>query len=156
MSGTDMIAVDLTWWQGRIEEWIRFGAPAAEVLHDRRRRTLSFSPGAVLARVCWTGGDYGTSASRLEILRAPRPGEGFTTLPGVRPGAELLALVEGWTRVRRVLEVIDAIEAAGFDPATVAPDHWRHVHNRLAAGLLPRPYGRARHRAWRLRTQIGR
>jgi hypothetical protein len=161
MSVTDMIApdvieVDLTWWQGRIEEWVRFGAPAAEVLHDRRRRTLSFAAGAVLARVCWTGGDYGTSASRLEILRAPKPGEGFTALPGVRPGAELLALVDGWARVRRALEVIDAIEAAGFDPAAIAPDHWRHVHNRLVAGLPPRPYDRARHRAWRLRARIDR
>ena len=156
MTSGETMAVDLIWWRGRVEEWIRFGHPVDEVLHDRRRRTLSFAPGAVLARVRWTGGDHGTAASRLEILRAPGAGEAFTTLTGVRPGAELLALVEGWTRVRRALEVVDAIEAAGFDPAVVAPAHWRHVHNRLVAGLAPRPYDQLRHRAWRLRARVGR
>lgn len=156
MTPGDPIAVDLSWWKGRLEEWIRFGAPIGETLHDRRRRTLAFAPGAVLARVRWAGGDYGTTASRLEILRAPALGEAYTTLPGVRPGAEVLALVEGWTRVRRALEIIDAIEAAGFSPPVVAPDHWRHVHNRLAAGLAPRPYDLVRHHAWRLRDRVGR
>jgi Protein of unknown function (DUF2840) len=156
MTAGETIAIDLAWWKGRREEWLRFGAPLEEILHDRRRRTLVFAPGAVLARVLWTGGDYGTTASRLEILRVPRPGEAFTTLPGVRPGAEILARVEGWTRVRRALEVIDAIEAAGFHLPAVAPDHWRHVHNRLAVGLAPRPYGSSRHRAWRLRARLSR
>lgn len=146
--------VDLVWWRGRIEDWLRFGEPVDEVLHDRRRRTLRFSPGAVFARVRWTGGPYGTTASALEILRAPRPGEAFVTFPGVRPGGEPLAALIGWTRVQRGLAVIDAIEAAGFAPQAVAPDHWRHVHNRLVAGLTPRPYDALRDRAWRLRRRI--
>jgi hypothetical protein len=36
----------------------------------------------------------------------------------------------------------------------VAPEHWRHVHNRLAAGETPRPYTRERHRAWLLRREL--
>ena len=154
MTPGDPIAVDLSWWKGRLEEWIRFGAPIGETLHDRRRRTLAFAPGAVLARVRWTGGDYGTTASRLEILRAPAPGEGFVTYPGVRPGAEPLAALAGWTRVQRGLAAIDAVEAAGFAPHAIAPDHWRHVHNRLVAGLSPRLYDARRHRAWRLRRRV--
>ena len=43
---------------------------------------------------------------------------------------------------------IDAVEALGIDPSDVAPDHWRHVHNRLGAGYEPRPYSRDQHRAW--------
>ena len=39
-----------------------------------------------------------------------------------------------------MLQAIDAVEALGIDPADAAPDHWRHVHNRLAAGHEPRPY----------------
>ena len=35
--------------------------------------------------------------------------------------------------------------------ADVAPDHWRHIHNRPAAGEQPRPYTLARHKAWLLR-----
>jgi hypothetical protein len=146
--------VDLVWWRGRVEEWLRFGQPREEILHDRRRRTLVFAPGAVFARVRWTGGDYGTTASALEVLRAPAPGEACITLPGLRPGAEPLVLLGGWTRVQRGLAAIDAIETAGFTLHAIAPDHWRHVHNRLIAGLQPRPYDARRHRAWRLRTRV--
>lgn len=146
--------VDLVWWRGRAETWLRFGRPLEEILHDRRRRTLVFAPGAIFARICWTGGEYGTTASELEVLRAPEPGEAYVTRSGVRPGAEVLALLTGWTRVRRALEAIDAIEAAGFAPHAVAPDHWRHIHNRLSAGLTPRTYDARRHRAWRLRAGL--
>jgi hypothetical protein len=154
MSAASEAEVDLVWWRGRVEEWLRFGQPRAEILHDRRRRTLVFAPGAVFARVRWTGGDYGTTASALEVLRAPAPGEACITLPGLRPGAEPLVLLGGWTRVQRGLAAIDAIETAGFTPHAIAPDHWRHVHNRLIAGLQPRPYDARRHRAWRLRTRV--
>jgi hypothetical protein len=34
------------------------------------------------------------------------------------------------------------------------PDHWRHVHNRLAAGEAPRRYSREQHWAWMLRKKI--
>lgn len=154
MSGGDDTEVDLVWWRGRIEEWLRFGQPRDQVLHDRRRRTLVFAPGSVLARVRWTGGDYGTTGSALEILRAPAAGEAFVTFPGVRPGGEPLAALVGWTRVQRALSAIDAIEAAGFAPHAIAPDHWRHLHNRLSAGLAPRAYDARRHRAWRLRQRV--
>jgi len=154
MSADPGTQVDLVWWRGRVEEWLRFGQPRDEVLHDRRRRTLVFAPGAVFARVRWTGGDYGTTASALEVLRAPGPGEACVTFPGVRPGGEPLVVLGGWTRVQLGLAVIDAIEAAGFAPHAVAPDHWRHVHNRLVAGLAPRAYDARRHRAWRLRARV--
>jgi hypothetical protein len=154
MSAASDTEVDLVWWRGRVEEWLRFGQPRAEILHDRRRRTLVFAPGAVFARVRWTGGDYGTIASALEVLRAPALGEPCVTLPGMRPGGEPLVLLGGWTRVQRGLAAIDAIETAGFAPHAIAPDHWRHVHNRLTAGLQPRPYDARRHRAWRLRTRV--
>lgn len=147
--------VDLEWRRDRLETWLRFGTPVEEILHDRRRRTLVFAPGAVLARVRWAGGDYGTTASELEVLRTVGRGQPFVTRPGVCPGGELLLLLVGWTRVRRGLAAIDQIEASGFDPAAIAPDHWRHVHNRLTTGLAPRPYERRRHRAWRLRLQVG-
>lgn len=154
MSAIAETEVDLSWWRGQVEEWLRFGRPREEILHDRRRRTLVFRPGAVFARVRWTGGAYGTTASVLEVLRAPEAGEAFITLPGVRPGAQALVWLEGWTRVQRGLAVIDAIEAAGFAPHAIAPDHWRHVQNRLCVGLAPRAYDARHHRAWRLRQRV--
>jgi hypothetical protein len=104
--------------------------------------------------VRWTANDYGTVASHLDILRAVAPHEAYQTVPAVTPGGELLLTVSGWPKVERVLQLIDAIEALGIDGADVAPDHWRHVHNRLAAGESPRPYTRAQHRAWIKRRSI--
>lgn len=140
--------VDLVWWEGRIEHWIRFGRPCLEVRHDCRRRTLTFSPGAVFALVRWEANAYGTARSELDILAVPLPGAGFSTRAGVRPGAEVLLALTGWTRVQRGLAAIEAVEAVGVAAHQVAPDHWRHINNRLLAGHLPRPYSRERHRAW--------
>lgn len=52
----------------------------------------------------------------------------------------------------RILE--GAIEQAVIDPSEACPDHWRDVHNRLAAGEEPRPYLRERHAAWLKRRRI--
>ncbi|WP_332764501.1 DUF2840 domain-containing protein [Phenylobacterium sp.] len=147
--------VELLWQEGQIERWVRFGRPAAERLIDRRLRVLSFAPGAVFALVRWQANDFGTAQSRIDILRAVRPGEAFTTVPFVAPGGELLLHIGGWPKVQRVLEAIDAVEQAGVDPCQVAPDHWRHVASRISAGEAPRVYAPGRHRAWLLRRRIG-
>jgi len=73
----------------------------------------------------------------------------------VTPGGDILLRVDGWPKVERVLQLIDAIEAIGIDPLDVAPDHWRHVHNRLTAGETPRAYTMQRHRAFLLARRIG-
>ena len=87
-------------------------------------------------------------------MRAVSAREPFTTLPFVRPGGDILLKIEGWPKVSQVLAAIDATEAAGVDPCDAAPDHWRHVHNRIAAGHRPRPYTLERHRAWLKRREI--
>ena len=140
--------VELIWIEKQIEHWICFGHEAAEQILDRRRRILSFAPNSVFAYARWTGNDYGTVASRIDILRAVRPGEPYSTVAYVRPGGEILLRISGWPKVERVLQAIDAVEVAGVDPAEACPDHWRHVHNRVAAGEVPRPYTLERHAAW--------
>lgn len=146
--------VELLFLAGRVERWIRFGRRAAERDIDRRRRVVSFAPGAVFCLVRWASNDFGTVESRLDILRAVDLGEPFTCLPYVAPGGELLLHVQGWPRVQQALAAIDAAEACGVAAPDVAPDHWRHVGNRLAAGLSPRPYSRARHSAWQWRRAV--
>jgi len=147
--------VELLWLEGQIERWLRFGRPAGERIIDRRRRIVAFAPGAMFALVRWQANDFGTAASRIDILRAVAPREAFSTVPFVVPGGELILHIGGWPKVQRVLEAIDAVEEAGVDPCEAAPDHWRHVASRLEAGQTPRPYTAARHRAWRLRRRIG-
>ncbi|MBN9511060.1 MAG: DUF2840 domain-containing protein [Alphaproteobacteria bacterium] len=146
--------VELTWFEGRIEHWIRFGHDCGETIVDRRRRHLAFPPGSVFAFVRWASNDFGTIISRIDIVRAIAHGEAYQTLPFVRPGGDILLRISGWPKVERVLKAIDAVEVLGIDPADAAPDHWRHVHNRLIAGYEPRPYDRAQHRAWLLRRGL--
>ena len=146
--------VELIWLEKQIEHWIRFGRDVAEQIVDRRQRILSFAPGSIFAFVRWAGNDYGTVVSRIDVLRAVAPGEAYSTVGSVRPGGDILLRISGWPKVERVLQAIDAIEQLGVDPADACPDHWRHVHNRLAAGDAPRPYTREQHRAWLLRRRI--
>ena len=146
--------VDLAWYEGRIEHWIRFGRVREEDILDRRRRRLGFHPGDVFAFVRWQANDRGTVQSRIDILRALRPGEGGSTTPGVHPGGARLLHLAGWPTVQRVLAAIDAVEHLGFDPADAAPDYWRHLPNRLSARQAPDAYSPARHRAWRLRAEL--
>ena len=61
---------------------------------------------------------------------------------------KVLLRTEGWPRVERVLQTIDAVETLGIDPADVAPDYWRHIHNRLSVNETPRAYTYMRHQAW--------
>jgi hypothetical protein len=43
--------VELTWYEKRIENWIRFSDHVEEKILDRRRRTLGFRSGAIFAFV---------------------------------------------------------------------------------------------------------
>ncbi|MDF2809709.1 MAG: hypothetical protein K0S56_740 [Microvirga sp.] len=147
--------VELTHIEKRIENWIRFGHHAHEQLLDRRRRILSFPPGSIFAFVRWASNDFGTVASRLDIVRCVAPGESYQTLPFVRPGGEILLRVDGWPKVEKILQHIDAIEAAGIDAAAVAPDHWGHVTHRISVGFEPRAYTIERHLAWLKRQECG-
>ncbi len=148
-------SVELTWIEQETERWIRFGAPRSDQVIDRRRRILTFAADSVFAFVRWASNDYGTLLSRLDIVRAVVPGQGYSTLPCVTPGGELLLHLGGWPRVRAGLAAIDAVENLGIDPCFVAPDYWCHAHNRLVAGYRPRAYSLARHRAWLMRRELG-
>lgn len=148
--------VELTWIEGRVERWIRFGPIARQLIRDRHRRTVWFEPGAVFGFVRWSGHDYGTIESRLDILIAARPGGGFSTVPDVSPGGESLLRLSGWPKVEAALIAIDQVEAIGIAAEEACPDHWRHVHQRLSAGLTPRGYSAGRHDAWLKRRAIDR
>jgi len=147
--------VELVWIEKQVEHWIRFGHEVREQVLDRRRRILFFPPGSVFALVRWAANEHGTVLSRLDILRAVGDGEVCQTIPTVTPGGEILLRVDGWPKVERMLQLIDAIEAIGIVPAEVSPDHWRHVHNRFAVGETPRAYTMQRHRAFLMRREIG-
>jgi len=140
--------VELIYEQGKIERWIRFGQPTEDRIIDGWRRCVSFAPGSIFAFVRWQANDFGTVLSRIDILRALEPHEAMTSIGFLRPGGEILLRVSSWPKVQLVLDQIDAIERAGFDPTDICPDHWRHIHNRLSAREEPRPYTQERHAVW--------
>ncbi|WP_454885892.1 DUF2840 domain-containing protein [Sphingomonas oryzagri] len=146
--------VTLTWIEGEVEQWLRFGREIGDRIIDRRRRELTFPAGSIFALVRWTSNEYGTATSDIAVLRAVGPSEPYSTTPLVEPGAELLLRASTWQKVEQVIQAVDAVEAAGIDPCDAAPDHWRHVHNRLAAGMRPRDYSAVRHRAWLARRTL--
>lgn len=153
--GADALTrVELIHVEKRTEYWIRFGEPARQDVLDRRRRHLFFAADHIFAFVRWAANAHGTIISRIDIVRPVACGEPFQTLPFVRPGGDILLKIEGWPKVEQVLRHIDAIEAEGIDPCAVAPDHWRHVANRLRAGEAPSRYTLARHHAWLRRREI--
>lgn len=146
--------VTLVWRQGQREDWLKFGRPIAERIINRSRRIESYAAGQVFGLVRWASNDYGTIRSTLDIVRAVDGNEPCVPVPQVDPGGDLLLSVHGWPKVAQVFRLIDAIEASGIDPCDVAPDHWRHIHNRLAGREVPRDYSHARHRAWLQRKAL--
>ena len=153
---SELTHVELTWLEKRIQNWIRFGRTAEEHVIDNQRRIVLFTAGTIFAFVRWAANDYGTIVSRIDIQRAVGPGERYSTVPFVRPGGEILLRLTNWPKVEKVLQAIDTVEALGIDPADAAPEHWRHIHNRLSVGERPRPYTRSRHEAWLRRQWVSR
>jgi Protein of unknown function (DUF2840) len=146
--------VELFWQEGVRQHWLRFGRPVGDRIIDRRRRVASFAPGAIFTFIRWASNDYGTVVSKIDIVRAVSRGEPYSTVTHVDPGGEILLHLSGWHKVQQVLLAIDAIEALGIAPEDVAPDHWRHIHNRMSAGLSPRGYSLDRHKSWLLREGL--
>jgi hypothetical protein len=139
--------VSLAFVEHRVNLWLRFGRPVRETVVDRWRRVATFEPNAVCCRVKWIGNDYGTALWQLMVLEAPMPFDGAQRIAGVTPGACILLRADGEQQVKAVLDVIDAIEALGIDPAVVAVTYWRTVGNRLAARQPPPDYTTERHAA---------
>lgn len=146
--------VELTFHKQKIEHWIRFGRRSYEQILDRRRSVVGFTPGSIFAFVRWAGNEHGTIISRIDIVRAVEVGEGYQTLPFVRPGGDILLRLGSWRQVQRALAAIDAVETLGIDPVDVSPDYWRHVHNRLTANLEPSVYTPEHHASWISRRRI--
>src|SRR6266849_1963075 len=151
---SELTHVELLWIRKQAENRIRFGRSVDQHIIDRQWRVVSFEAGSIFAFVRWAGNEYGTTLSRVDILRAVAPGERYIPVPYVRPGGESLLRSSGWPKVEKVLQAIEAIEALGIDPADAAPEHWQHIHNRLSVGERPRPYTKTRHQAWLRRRKL--
>ena len=145
--------VELIWRPRQIEHRLRFGRAFKETIVNSSRRLVSFTPNAIFCCVRWAINDHGCVMSQLDIVRTVHACEAYQTLPLIRPGGDILLRMEGWSKVQRVLARIDAIEALGVSAVDVAPEYWRHVHNRFTANMEPRSYTRLQHKVWMLRRR---
>jgi hypothetical protein len=154
VAASALTRVTLVFVSGQTNIWLRFGHPLYERCIDPVRRQADFPNDAVLARVHWEGNEFGTTHWSLQILRTVGFDEFASRIAGVEPGAEVLLALSGTANVRRVLELIDAIEAQRLDPADVSPAYWRTVHNRLAARQEPPLYDGRTHAAFLTRRSL--
>lgn len=139
--------VSLAFVEDRVNVWLRFGQPTVEIVLDRWRRVAMFVPGTVCCRVKWIGNISGNALWQLLVMQAPTPFEDAQRVAGVLPGARLLLRADTEAQVKAALAVIDAIEALGIDPCTVAASYWRMLGYRLGAGLPLPVYTAERHAA---------
>lgn len=146
--------VRLVFVADQLNQWLRFGKPSIEDLPDPHYRYVYFAPGSTFGLVDWRANDYGTVRWRLSILRAAGPGEHVACIADVAPGAQLLLHVATPAKTRRVLQLIDAIEAQGIDPEEVSEDYWRVLHQRLVAGIDPPVYSATEHAAMQRRREL--
>lgn len=146
--------VTLLFLHQRVNVWLRFGTPHAEMYLNRSRRIAIFNPGAIFCRVHWETNVYGTTLWRITVMQASDSSVPIQRIIGVQPGAQLLLEVEGAHRVQQVLQAIDDIEASGLSPQAVAPSFWRVLHNRLLTRQAVPRYTVARHAAWIKRCAV--
>lgn len=149
-----MTRVRLVFVADQLNQWLRFGKPITEDVPDPHYRYVYFAPGSTFGLVDWRANEYGTVRWRLSILRAVRPGEHVACIADVELGAQLLLHVATPAKTRRVLQLIDAIEAQCIDPEEVSEDYWRVLHQRLVAGIDPPIYTAAEHSAMRHRCGL--
>ena len=139
--------VEIAFYPEYLNHWLRFGEPDEQQDLDRRRSLALFKPGRVFGYVRWRANEYGTQDWRFTIVRTAAPSLLLSRIEGVTPGGEVLLLASGNAKVKRALLQIDALEAAGVQPADVSPADYRHVHNRITAGQPVRAYSTAQHTA---------
>ena len=147
MKGEGLTAVELIFYPDHFNHRLRFGAEFRRIRLDRWRALAVFAPGAVFAYVRWSANAYGTAHWSIVILKAAASGDSITLINGVRPGAHVLAAGFGVTSTRRMLGLIDQLEADGFEPGLVSEAWWRHVHNRVQVRRPPRGYDARQHSA---------
>ena len=98
---SELTHVELLWIKKQVENRIRFGRSVDQHIIDRQWRVVSFEAGSIFAFVRWGGNDYGTTLSRIDILRAVALGERYITVPYGAPAAKVCCRFPTGPRSRR-------------------------------------------------------
>jgi hypothetical protein len=120
-----------------------------------RRRVVSFAPDSIFAFLRRVSNAYGSVHSRIDILCAVAPGEGYVTAPDVHRGSDSPLHISGWPRVEKVLQAIEVVEALAIDPADAAPDYGG-MFTTACPPVIGRNLTQTRHHAWPRRKRVMR
>lgn len=133
MTDARLTAVIVSYRKNRRNHRIIFGEPQVEIRRGWRRKIAAFAPGAVFAYERWRGDRYGTQDWRLFICEATAAGA-VAKIPGVSPGADILLVAKGKTRVKRVFTAMDVMRGAFGPLEAIRPWRWRRLHNDIETG----------------------
>ena len=136
--------------------YIRFGEPKYRDEYSGREAYEYFQKGVVFGYIRWKANEHGTQDWRFFVLRGGNKAAPLCKIPGVSPGAELLADIAGKERVHRFFKVIDQIEQAEIECSDVADWYWIQVSSRINTALNPLSYTPAQHRAWMLERKVAK
>ena len=124
----------ISYRKNRHNHRLLFGKPEMRVRRGWRRELAAFLPGSVFAYERWKGDKYGTQDWRVFICKTSNQGP-VTALPGIKPGAILLASAVGKTRVKRLLSTIEELKKiSATDLQTISEARWRLIGNAIESG----------------------
>lgn len=133
MTDRDRTAVVLSYRKNRHNYRLLFGRPETEIRRGWHRKLAVFMPGNVFGYERWDANKYGTQRWLISVCRTASSGS-LTQIEGVMPAAKLLLNVQGKTKSKRLLSILDELKLKHISLETIADRQWREFHNALEAG----------------------
>lgn len=135
MSG-EFTIVFVCWRKKRRNFRLLFGQPARQVRLDWQRSLAAFEPGDLFAYERWEANKFGTQHWSISVLQAGDKGDRIVKLPGIKPGANLLAQRQGVDACKSFFAVFDKLRKAGVLDS-LRPTEWQVIGHRIGAGTKP-------------------
>lgn len=118
----------------KIRADLMFGAPVWSGRSDEGGHSFAFRPGQVFGYHIRNAGDPGSDPSRVFVVMAGRPGETFSAVPAIRPGAHILMSAAGKVHTMRAVRVLRNLMQQ-HDPLSISAEKWRVLGSRIVTEI---------------------
>ena len=106
----------IAWRKRKRNHRLLFGTPDRSVRLGWHNRLAAFLPDQIFGYERWRANKYGTIEWQIFILQAQKSGQPVSQIPGVFPGACVLASAHGKPNAKRMLSALDGLRhKAGID-----------------------------------------
>jgi len=137
MTAKNCTAVILSYRKNRHNHRLLFGSPEVEIRRGWHRKLAVFSPHRLFAYERWEANQFGTQRWEIFVCRTGIDGS-LTKVQGVIPAAELLLNVQGKTKTKRLLSVLDQLKNSHINLENIADRYWSELHSSFEAGSKTR------------------